>query len=300
MMLAGSLLVAFALHSLPADSAVARDVTVAPGEALRVTTEGAGPPIVLIPGLFGSAFGYRRVIEPLVRAGYRTIVIEPLGTGWSAHPAGADYSLGAQAARLGRVLDRLSVRGATVVSHSVGTSIALRLALRRPELVGAIVSIDGGPAESAATPGLRAAMRYAGLLRLFVDRRAIEAQVRAGMIRNSGDTTWVTDSVVRGYTAGFARDARGAVDALLAMSDAREALPLAPRLHGIRVPVRLLIGTAPHESAVSAAQIEQLAAALPDCAVERVTGSGQYVQEEQPAAVVAAVRRLATGRSAGR
>ena len=42
--------------SLP-DSAVVRDVAVAPGETLRTTSVGQGEPVVLIPGLFGAAFG---------------------------------------------------------------------------------------------------------------------------------------------------------------------------------------------------------------------------------------------------
>src|SRR3989449_3857050 len=74
-------------------------VPVAPTESLSVETAGRGAPLVLIPGLFGSAFGFRKLVPLLVGAGYRTIVIEPLGVGASARPEKANYSLTAQADR---------------------------------------------------------------------------------------------------------------------------------------------------------------------------------------------------------
>ena len=95
-------------------------------ESLEVATAGAGDPIVLIPGLFGSEFEFRKLVPLLNQAGYRTIVIEPLGIGTSARPEHADYSLTAQADRVAAALDRLGVGDAIVVAHSVGAAIASR------------------------------------------------------------------------------------------------------------------------------------------------------------------------------
>ena len=61
---------------------------------------------MLIPGLFGSAYGFRALVPLLTEAGYRAVVIEPLGIGSSAHPARADYSLLAQADRVAEAMDR--------------------------------------------------------------------------------------------------------------------------------------------------------------------------------------------------
>jgi pimeloyl-ACP methyl ester carboxylesterase len=79
-------------------------IPVAPLESLRVTTAGAGETVVLVPGLFGSAFGYRHLLELLPAAGFRVVVIEPLGIGRSSRPERANYSLTAQADRLAAVL----------------------------------------------------------------------------------------------------------------------------------------------------------------------------------------------------
>src|SRR6185437_15560958 len=129
------LLFALVLLAAPVDSGAVRDIEVAPGETLRITTLGAGQPVVLIPGIFGSAFSYRAITRPLAARGYQTIVIEPLGYGWSSHPKHADYSFAAQTERVSRALDQLGVTRALFVAQSTGAAIAFRLAIARPGLV---------------------------------------------------------------------------------------------------------------------------------------------------------------------
>src|SRR5258708_14036967 len=120
-------------------------VPVGRAESLSVETAGRGDPVVLIPGLFGSAYGFRKVVPLLVDAGYRTIVIEPLGVGASGRPEKANYSLTAQADRLAAVLDSLHVRNALVLAHSIGGSAAFRLAYRRPGPRRGLFSVAGAP-----------------------------------------------------------------------------------------------------------------------------------------------------------
>jgi len=60
----------------------------------------------------------------------------------------------------------------------------------------------------------------------------------------------------------------------------------------VLVPVLLLVGTVPHPAQVTSDQREMLSSKLPDFATDSVLGSGQYIQEEQPAAVLTAVTRL--------
>jgi pimeloyl-ACP methyl ester carboxylesterase len=287
------LLLTLALLTAAADSIVIRDIEVARGETLRTTSVGVGQPLVLIPGIFGSAFGYRRITGPLVARGYRTIVVEPLGYGWSSHPKDADYSFTAQTERVARTLDRLGVKRALFVAQSSGAAIAFRLAILRPDLVRGLLSIDGGPAESAATPGMKKAFKFGGFMtKLAMDESKLRHDVRREIVRNSGDTTWVTDAVIRAYTAGQAADMNGSIDAFQRMSKSKEGDSLAARLHQCAVPVRLLVGTVAHPAEVTREQRELLRDKLPNFGTESVSGSGQYIQEEQPAAVLAAVGRL--------
>jgi pimeloyl-ACP methyl ester carboxylesterase len=287
------LLLTLTLLAGPVDSAVVRDIEVAPGETLRTTTIGTGPPLVFIPGIFGAAFGYRTITGPLAERGYQCIIVEPLGYGWSSHPKRADYSFTAQTERIGRALDQLGVTRALFVAQSSGASIAFRLAIARPGLVRGLLSIDGGPSESASTPGMRKAFHFGGILaKLAMDESTLRSNVRREIIRNSGDTAWVTDAVIRAYTAGQAVDLHGSIDAFQRMSEAKEQGSLAQRLHECEMPVRLLVGTVPHPAEVTHDQRELLSTTLPNFSSDSVPGSGQYIQEEQPGAVVAAVTRL--------
>jgi pimeloyl-ACP methyl ester carboxylesterase len=287
------LLLSLALLTVAADSAVVRDIEVARGETLRTTTTGSGQPIVLLPGIFGGAYGYRKVTGSLVARGYRTIVVEPLGYGWSSNPKNADYSFSAQTARVAEALDSLGVRGALVVAQSSGAAIAFRLAIYRPDLVRGLLSIGGGPAESAATPGMKKAFKLGGFMtKMAVNESKLRHDVRREIVRNSGDTSWVTAAVIRGYTAGRAADLDGSIDAFQRMSKSKEEASLANRLHECKVPVRLLVGNVPHSAEVTREERELLKRTLPDFREESVSGAGQYIQEEQPAAVLAAVARL--------
>jgi pimeloyl-ACP methyl ester carboxylesterase len=286
-------LLTLALLTAPGDSSVIRDVEVAPGEILRTTIVGAGQPLVLIPGIFGAAFGYRRITGPLVARGYRTIVVEPLGYGWSSHPKQADYSFTAQTERVAKALDQLGVKRALFVAQSSGASIAFRLAIVRPDLVRGLLSISGGPAESAATPGMKKAFKLGGLVtKLAVDESKLRHDVRREIVKNSGDTSWVTPAVIRGYTAGQAADMDGSIDAFHRMSKSKEKGSLAERLHECKIPVRLLVGTVAHPAEVTRDERELLSDKLPDFRTDSVPGSGQYIHEEQPGAVLAAVVRL--------
>jgi len=276
---------------LLADSTGVFHVPVAVGEFLQVSVTGTGAPVVLIPGLFGSAFGFRHVVPRLAAAGYQVIVVEPLGIGASARPERADYSLTAQAARIAAVLDTLAVHDAILVAHSLGASMAFRLAYRRPDLVRAVVSLEGGPAEAAATPSFRRAMRFAPWIKWFGGVRRIRGKVRSGLIAASGDSHWVTDSVVDAYTAGAASDLDATLKAFLRMTAVSEPERLVPHLREVRCPVWLLLGTAPHDGRVPPGDVELLRQGLSFLTIDSVPGSGHYIHEEQPGAVVAAVAR---------
>lgn len=277
---------------LLADTSASFQVMVAPGEQVRVLSQGAGEPVVLIPGLFGSAYGFRRVVPPLEAAGYRVIVIEPLGIGVSGRPERADYSLTAQADRIAAVLDTLHVTRAIVVAHAVGASMMYRLAYRRPDLVRGLVSLDGGPAESAATPGFRRAMRFAPWIKWFGGLGLIRRRIRHNLVDASGDTTWIDAAALDAYTAGAAADLDGTLKAYVGMTRARERERLEPHLAQIQCPVTLLIGSARHDGGISAAEVMELRSRLHALTIDTVPAAGLFLQEERPEAVTAAVRRM--------
>jgi pimeloyl-ACP methyl ester carboxylesterase len=286
------------LPSSPAPLA-APPAPAAESAALRVAMAGEGPAVVLIPGMFGSAYGYRKLVPRLAEAGYRAIAVEPLGVGGSARPGEADYSLTAQAERLAAALPALGVDRAVFVAHSAAASIVFRLACRHPQRVAGIVSLEGGVPEQAATAGFRRAMTFAPLIRLLGGKRLIRGKVRSALLGGAADPRWVTDEVVDGYMAAAAHDLGATLRVYKRMANAREPEPLAPRLPQIRVPVRLLMGAVPHQGGPDEAEIQRMRQALPTLVVERVPGVGHYPYEEDPAAVVRAVTDIGGGARSG-
>ena len=274
---------------LLADSTHSFEVPLARAESLHVEIRGVGEPVVLIPGLFGSAFGFRALVPLLAERGFQTIIIEPLGIGASTRPQRADYSLNAQAERVAAVMDTLRVRQAIIVGHSVGGSEGFRLAYLRPDLVKALVSLEGGPAETAVTPAFKRAMKFAPWIKLLGGVKLIRWKIRGMLVSSSGDAAWVTDEVVEGYTAAAARDLDATLKAFLAMAGARERHKLEPHLGEIRCPVRLVVGGARHDGDVSAEEVVLLERTLPQFTLDSVPGAGHFLYEERPEAVLAVV-----------
>ncbi|MBA2627110.1 MAG: hypothetical protein H0U85_03795 [Gemmatimonadales bacterium] len=93
------------------------------------------------------------------------------------------------------------------------------------------------------------------------------------------------------YTAGAVADLDGTLKAYLRIADSREPERVGRRLHELRAPVRLLVGALPHQGGISADQVRLLAEQVPRFTLDSIPGAGQYLFEEAPDAVVAAIRR---------
>jgi pimeloyl-ACP methyl ester carboxylesterase len=99
---------------------------------------GSGPPLLLLHGCPFSSFIWREVI-PLLSPAHRCLAPDLLGLGDTETPAGADWSLRAQAAMVVGLLDALDVPRAHVVGHDYGGAVAQLLAAEHAERVGRLV-----------------------------------------------------------------------------------------------------------------------------------------------------------------
>ena len=294
MLLVPSLIGLTAVDAAAVQSPATLSPAVLPAETLHVEVWGTGEPVVMLPGLFGSGYAYRNVVPLLSEAGYRSIVIEPLGMGSSSRPSDADYSLTAQADRIVAVLDTLEVKRAFLVAHSVGASIAFRMAYRHPEFVRAVVSLEGGAAEAATTRGFRSALKLVPVLRALGSGMLVQF-VRRGMVRASADSSWIDEHVIREYLSGAVADYGATIKAYQAMAKAEEPESLHEHLRSVRCPVRLLVGGVRHRSGPKTGQIALLTERLTSFAIDTVPGAGHFIQEESPAAILAAIERLRKG-----
>jgi pimeloyl-ACP methyl ester carboxylesterase len=105
-----------------------------------------GEPIVLVH-CFTCSINWWDAMRPELEREHRVIAIDLLGHGGSEKPDGG-YAMEGQAAMLADVLRALEVRGATVVGHSLGGTVATALATETEGLVEKLVIVDQAPDES--------------------------------------------------------------------------------------------------------------------------------------------------------
>jgi pimeloyl-ACP methyl ester carboxylesterase len=132
------------------------------GAPVRYLVGGSGRPLALVHGLGGSSANWADLAPALARR-RRVIALDLPGHGCSA-PLSAAPSLAPFGDAVATVLEREQAVPAPVVGHSLGGVVALRTALRRPDVVAALV-LASGAGISSATAEARRALLLIGMLR---------------------------------------------------------------------------------------------------------------------------------------
>jgi pimeloyl-ACP methyl ester carboxylesterase len=116
------------------------------GVRLHVAERGVptGRPLVLLHGLamLAEDFLASPFLE-LAARDHRILVFDRPGYGYSERPDDRDWTPREQARLIARAWRRMGVERPVVVGHSFGTSLAMALALDRPDLVAGIVLLSG-------------------------------------------------------------------------------------------------------------------------------------------------------------
>ena len=118
------------------------------GVRLRYFVGGAGPPLVLVHGWTGAGANWVE-LAPLLARRHRVLVPDLPGHGGSAALPAAP-GLAGFADRVRYLAEREAMLPAAVVGHSMGGLVALRLALRHPDSVRALVLAASAGIESVS------------------------------------------------------------------------------------------------------------------------------------------------------
>ncbi len=115
------------------------------GLRLAHLDEGDGAPVIFFHGEPTWSFLWRKVIPPVREAGFRCIAPDLPGFGRSDKPTDVGwYSYDRHVAAIAPLLEKLDLRGATVVVHDWGGPIGLRLAAEHPDRIARMVVLDTG------------------------------------------------------------------------------------------------------------------------------------------------------------
>jgi pimeloyl-ACP methyl ester carboxylesterase len=246
---------------------------------------GAGPVLLLIHGMAGSATTWRQVMPGLSRK-FTVVAPDLLGHGRSDKPAG-DYSLGAFASTLRDLLVALGHERATVVGQSLGGGVAMQLAYQYPERCERLVLVGSGGLGREVNPILRGLSLpgSAAVLRL-----ACAAPIRGG-IESVGHLAAriglrpapVVAEIWRSY-ASLSDDAtrRAFLSTLRAVIDPRgQAVSAANRLHlAAEMPTLIIWGDA--DPIIPVEHAHAAHASIPGSRLEIFEGVGHYPHCEAP------------------
>jgi pimeloyl-ACP methyl ester carboxylesterase len=157
---------------------------------LNAMEAGAGPPLIFLHGLFGTARNFGSAQRALA-ARFRVLALDMRNHGVSPHQAGMTYP--ELAADVRETMRAHGIERAAVVGHSMGGKTAMALALQWPEMVARVLVSDIAPVvyvhgnDRVAEAMRRIALRP-DLTRQEADRMLQEAApvpaVRAFLLQN--------------------------------------------------------------------------------------------------------------------
>jgi len=252
------------------------------GETLHYIDEGMGPPVVLVHGFGGHTFSYRFLIPELARH-HRVVAVDLLGFGYSERAPGADYSHDAQSRRVLRLMDALGIQRASLVGHSMGGEIVMRVAAAAPERVVRLALVASVSGDRVATlPPTPLIKPLLPTLSRLLGRRMLGASFV--------DKSKLTEEIWEAYH----RPAliRGSMDALYSiMRHSRKDPPI--RFDAISAPVLLMF--ADKERIIPRWMRERLRSRFPRAQVTVIRDAGHLLLEERPGECNAILHRFLDG-----
>jgi pimeloyl-ACP methyl ester carboxylesterase len=281
------------------------DITLRGGEVdglrLHYVVSGRGPAVVLLHGLGGFAQSWRHTIDALATRA-TVFAVDLPGFGRSAKPRTA-YRLGYFARALHGFLDAMGVAQASLLGHSLGSSVAVTYALTHParvERVALVAALVPGFSfrmswgyRLIALPGVGEALALCGRAPLYK-----AAVARCFRVARPADVDFLIEHDYAIRTSGEARAAWLATarhirtDFIEHRADYRRAIAT------LDLPTLLVHGR--QDPAVSPEHATEAAAGFPRAALRWVDSCGHFPHLEHPEAVNAWLGEFLIGRPAPR
>lgn len=253
--------------------------------------EGEGPVVLFVHGTPSWSFEWRDVIQEM-RKSARCIAVDHLGFGLSDKPQ-TKLTPGDHARRLRALVEHLDLNEITLIVHDFGGPIGLPLALEGGR-VKRVLMCNTWMWDQSEDPQLR---RIDSFVRSWLGRllyKTFNFSPRVILPSALGKKTKLTKAEHRHYMAPF--DAREEREGTYAMAlalkgeSAYYASLWAQRAALVKLPVHIVWGM--QDPAFKPELLTRWQEALSHAQVTRLEGVGHFPAEEEPAAVVTALRAL--------
>jgi pimeloyl-ACP methyl ester carboxylesterase len=262
----------------PAEASNGGKIIELAGGDLNYTDEGDrdDPAIVLLHGFAASLRWWDRVAPELANRGLRVIRFDLLGHGGSEKPRDG-YAPDEQARLVAAALDKLHVRRATVVGHSMGGTVAVALAEQERRLVRRVAVIGTPPRDGYADLPFLGRLATWPVVGELVRRFAPDQAIKAGLDSAFADDVDVPDA--------FVDDVDGMTYSAYDKSstEAREFVedkPNSERVNDARVPLLVIFGA--EDEIVEPEAADRWKKDVPRARVVKMGGVGHSPHWERP------------------
>jgi pimeloyl-ACP methyl ester carboxylesterase len=243
------------------------------------------PNVVLVHGFANSLQTFRRLV-PLLTADFYVVTVDAPGFGLSAKPVEHDYGNATQGQVIADFAAAIGLERYVIGGHSMGGTLAVYIASSDPHVSGMVLMNPG-----IITTGVPPITQYLFfpiprlMARTFGTREFRENFLKRSFLNPDIVTEKVMDDMM------LAPRSEGYLDGMASMMGQYATGDEPATASQVRVPTLIVWGM--QDRSKKPNELEEVAALIPGSTVARVENSGHYVQEEQPAAVAAAMIAMA-------
>jgi pimeloyl-ACP methyl ester carboxylesterase len=267
-----------------------------PGRRVSVMTMGQGQEVLLIHGLGATKASFYDTAAALSQDGYRVHALDLPGFGSSSKPATGPYTARWFADTVVDLMDRLMIDRAHIVGNSMGGRVALEVALREPERVGALALLC--PAVAFVKRGYHPIVRIARPELAFLPhkfRRAMVSSTFHGLFHDTDALDpYVSDVVIdefqRLYASPSARYAFLSAARNIYLDKPFGKHGFYPRLADLERPALFVWGS--HDTLIPPGFKRHVAEWLPRAEQIVLDGCGHVPQVERPDQTNGLIRRF--------
>jgi pimeloyl-ACP methyl ester carboxylesterase len=267
-----------------------------PGRRVSVMTMGQGREVLLIHGLGATKASFYDTAAALSQDGYRVHALDLPGFGSSSKPATGPYTARWFADTVVDLMDRLMIDRAHIVGNSMGGRVALEVALREPERVGALALLC--PAVAFVKRGYHPIVRIARPELAFLPhkfRRAMVSSTFHGLFHDTDALDpYVSDVVIdefqRLYASPSARFAFLSAARNIYLEKPFGKHGFYPRLADLERPALFVWGS--HDTLIPPGFKRHVAEWLPRAEQIVLDGCGHVPQVERPDQTNGLIRRF--------